>query len=155
MDFKDIKRLVNLVETAGISELSIDEEGVKIEIKKNLTSNMTASPSAHYIYSQNNEPQQSASAPATIDTAPVVDANAGLTPIKAEMVGTFYGSPNPESPAFVKVGDQIEVGKVVCIVEAMKLFNEIESEISGTVEKICVANGDPIEYGQTLFLVRQ
>ena len=70
------------------------------------------------------------------------------------MVGTFYAAPNPESPDFVSKGSTISTGEVVCVVEAMKLFNEIESEISGTIEKVCVNSGDPVEFGQTLFLVR-
>ena len=71
------------------------------------------------------------------------------------MVGTFYASPNPESPPFVTPGKTINEGEIICIVEAMKLFNEIEADISGTVEKICVQNGDPVEFGQPLFLVRK
>ena len=71
------------------------------------------------------------------------------------MVGTFYASPNPDSDSFVAVGSKVANGQIVCIIEAMKLFNEIESDISGTIEKICVTNGDSIEFGQTLFLVSQ
>ena len=98
-------------------------------------------------------PVAPAVAPAAAE-APAADDTAGLTPITAQMVGTYYSSPNPDSPAFVKVGDQISNGQVICIIEAMKLFNEIESEVQGVVEKICVNNGDPVEFGQTLFLVR-
>ena len=81
--------------------------------------------------------------------------NKNLTEIKAQMVGTFYQSANPESPAFVKVGDKIEKGKVICIIEAMKLFNEIEAEEDGVIEEICVPNESAVEYGQTLFLIKK
>jgi len=79
----------------------------------------------------------------------------GMVPIVSPMVGTFYRSPSPESPAYVEVGDDVHAGKVVCIIEAMKLFNEIEAEVKGTIEKILVETGQPVEYGQKLFLIRK
>jgi len=152
MDIKEIKRLIGLVEDADISHLSIEEDGVKIKIEKELSNNVTSVV----------VPQQAPVAAAPSPAAPAASAaaqvpaddTAGLTPITAQMVGTFYSSPNPESPAFVKVGDSISNGQVICIIEAMKLFNEIEAEVSGVIEKVCVNNGDPVEFGQTLFLVR-
>lgn len=153
MDLKQIKQLVKLVEDATISHLSIDEKGVKIEIKKELT----AVPTASYVLPA----QQVAAAPVAMDatSAPAAAAEkkedlSGLVPIKAQMVGTFYNAPNPNAKPYVKVGDSVSQGTVICIIEAMKLFNEIESEISGTIEKVCVENGQPVEYGQELFLVR-
>ena len=97
---------------------------------------------------------QAASAVSDAPSAPVATSS-DLIEVKAEMVGTFYSSPNPESPAFVKIGDTIQKGQVVCIIEAMKLFNEIESEESGIVEEICVKDSDAIEYGQVLFRLRK
>lgn len=150
MDIKEIKRLIGLVEDADISHLSIEQDGVKIKIKKELISNVASVVVPQAPVAAAPAPVAPAAAPA----APAPDDTAGLTPIKAQMVGTFYSSPNPESPAFVKVGDAISNGQVICIIEAMKLFNEIESEVSGVIEKVCVSNGDPVEFGQTLFYVR-
>lgn len=156
MDLKELKRLIELVEAANISHFSIEEGGTKIKIEKELTavnsvSNVVLTQPAHL---PSAVPPVMAQAPA----APVVDEvaqeNEGLVPITAQMVGTFYSAPKPESPVFVKVGDTISKGQTLCIIEAMKLFNEIESEVEGTIEKICVKNGDPIEFGQVLFLLR-
>lgn len=151
MDLKEVKRLISLVEGANISHLSIESEGSKIEIKKELHVQDThvqslVVPSAPLPTSP---PLDTATPPAS-EKAP--DEN--LVPIKAEMVGTFYNAPNPESEPYVKVGDVIKAGQVVCIIEAMKLFNEIVAEESGTVEKICVENTDAVEFGQPLFLLR-
>jgi len=159
MDFKNIKRLIQLVEESQISAFMIEEDDVKIEIKKESPSSVVSV-----------IPQSVATAvPPSVPAAPTHDVSAdsvaepvsdspvrdkGLVPILSPMVGTFYMSPNPESPSFVNVGDTIQSGDVVCIVEAMKLFNEIESEISGTVEKILVDNANPVEFGQELMLVR-
>jgi len=152
MDLKEIKRLIHLVESSQISHFSIEEEGVKVEIKKDLAG--PAQSTHSYVLPQ----AAPAPAPAPVAAAEAAAAteenDPSLIAVKAQMVGTFYASPNPESPAYVKVGDKISKGSVVCIIEAMKLFNEIEAEISGTIEKICVDNASPVEYGQDLFLVR-
>ena len=157
MDFKKIKKLVSLVETSDISSLSVEEDNLKVEIKREINAptpviQQTVAAAAPEVITP-------PVAPVAIDTPtaapekPSVDAN--LTEIKSPMVGTFYASPNPESPPFVTPGKTINEGEIICIVEAMKLFNEIEADISGTVEKICVQNGDPVEFGQPLFLVRK
>ncbi|MEC8677895.1 MAG: acetyl-CoA carboxylase biotin carboxyl carrier protein [Candidatus Margulisiibacteriota bacterium] len=157
MDFKKIKKLVSLVETSDISSLSVEEDNLKVEIKRKL--NAPVPVIQHTVPAQApTAPVEPPIAPTSIDAPaaaeePSTDAN--LTEIKSPMVGTFYASPNPESPAFVTPGKTISQGDIICIVEAMKLFNEIEADISGTVEKICVQNGDPVEFGQTLFLVRK
>ena len=156
MDFKKIKKLVSLVETSDISSLSVEEDNLKVEIKREgptqiIQSSIPAQPV------QAAAPVQQA-APAAVDSpqpAPESNDTAGLIEIKSPMVGTFYASPNPESPAFVEVGKTIKKGDVVCIIEAMKLFNEIEAEIEGTIEKVCLENSAPVEFGQTLFLVRK
>ncbi len=151
MDLKEIKRLVQLVEEANISHFSIEVDNMKVEIKKDLSGGMVQG----YAYPQ---PHFSAPAPLAAPTVLAADApavvDAKLVPIKSQMVGTFYAASSVGSPPYVKVGDRIEVGQGVCIVEAMKLFNEIESDIAGIVEKICVANATPVEYGQELFLIR-
>ena len=96
-----------------------------------------------------------ASAPAAPTAAPAVDDTAGLTPIKSPIVGTFYSSPSPESDAYVATGSKVNANSIVCIVEAMRIMNEVKAEISGTIEKILVENGQPVEYGQPLFLVKE
>ena len=157
MDFKKIKKLVSLVETSDISSLSVEEDNLKVEIKREINA---PSPVIQQTVAAPQAPIAAAPvAPVAVDTPaaapekPSTDAN--LTEIKSPMVGTFYASPNPESPPFVTPGKTINEGEIICIVEAMKLFNEIEADISGTVEKICVQNGDPVEFGQPLFLVRK
>lgn len=151
MDLKELEKLVALVENAGISHLSIDENGTKIEIKKESV------PSYQMTLPAQAPAQAQAAAPAapvaSVDSAPAKDEN--LVEIKAQMVGTFYASSSPDSPPFVKVGDTISSGQVVCVIEAMKLFNEIESEVSGVVEQICVSNEQAVEFGQTLFILRK
>lgn len=149
MDFKEIKRLIALVEEAKISAFKIDTGTVKIEIEKNGGQTFVTSAPAHFV-----APPATALAPTTSDSpAPAKAETPGIT-VKSPMVGTFYSSPSPDAPAFVSVGDTVSKGQAVCIIEAMKLFNEIESEVSGVVEKILVNNGDPVEYGQDLFVLR-
>lgn len=152
MDLKEIKRLITIVEEAQISHFSIEEDGIKIEVKKELTGG-TSVTLPQQVFTQQPQHQQSPVAPITVE-APKVEVPQG-TAVKSQMVGTFYITPSPESPAFVKVGDTVEKGQVLCIIEAMKLFNEIESDISGVVEKICVSNSNPVEFGQPLFIIRE
>ncbi len=151
MDFKKIKKLVSLVETSDISSLSVEEDNLKVEIKRELNQ----APIQHVASVQpavSVSPQAPAQAPAATpeESAP---KSSGALEIKSPMVGTFYTSPNPDSPPFVSTGATIKPGDIVCMIEAMKLFNEIESEVSGTIEKVCINNGDPVEFGQVLFLV--
>ena len=151
MDIKNIKRLVELVENADISHLSIEEDGIKIKIKKELGGSIVPSPMSLPI------PQVATSVataePVSVVAETPVSETEGLTPITAQMVGTFYASPNPESPPFVKPGDTISNGQTLCIIEAMKLFNEIESEVSGKIVKILVEDSSPVEFEQPLFLI--
>ena len=153
MDIKKIKQLVKLVEESDIESLRIHEDNQEIEITKpNNTSVLAPSPvQSIQVPASPAAPVQ----PTTVTEKPnVAEAeNTNLVPITSPMVGTFYSSPSPEDPAFVKTGDTIEVGKTVCSIEAMKLFNEIESEVSGKIAKVCVSAGDAVEFGQTLFLV--
>ncbi len=147
MDFKKIKKLVSLVETSDISSLSVEEDNLKVEIKRELNQ----APIQHVASVQpavSVSPQAPAATPE--ESAP---KSSGALEIKSPMVGTFYTSPNPDSPPFVSTGATIKPGDIVCMIEAMKLFNEIESEVSGTIEKVCINNGDPVEFGQVLFLV--
>ena len=159
MDFKHIKRLIQLVESSDISSFSIEENEVKIEIQKE----RAAAPDQPYSVSLPPAPAAplpaapaaiEAPAPVAASPAPADDDN-GCYVVTSPMVGTFYTSPSPEDPAFVSVGGNVQPGTVLCMVEAMKLFNEIESEVSGVVEKVLVSNGSPVEFGQKLFLIRE
>lgn len=157
MDIKEIKRLIAVVEEANISHFSIEENDCKIKIKKELPSSSQVTTSV--VMPQAAIPAAPvnavAAAPAvSVPEAQVSDETSGLTPVNAQMVGTFYSASNPESAPFVKVGDKVSKGQVICIIEAMKLFNEIESDVDGVVEKICVENGDSVEFGQPLFFVK-
>lgn len=156
MDLKEIQALIKFVSTSGVDEVEISQKDFKIAIKKNPAQFTTAQITTAVA------PQPMAiAAPAPVAaaaTAAPVAAEAptkadNLITIKSPMVGTFYRTPNPDSPAFVNVGDDVKPGKVVCIIEAMKLFNEIESEISGKIVKVLVDNATPVEYDQPLFLV--
>ena len=150
MDLKEIQALIKFVSTAGVDEVEINQKDFKLLIKKNPAQITTA---------QYTPVAVQAAPVAAAPVAPAVAAPAAepkadnLITIKSPMVGTFYRTPNPESPMFVNVGDEVKPGKVVCIIEAMKLFNEIESEISGKIVKVLVDNATPVEYDQPLFLV--
>jgi acetyl-CoA carboxylase biotin carboxyl carrier protein len=153
MDIKQIQELVKLMNKTTIGEITIEEDGKKITIKQK------KDPVQNIVSSQAQAPQQSAPAqqapsgappPAKTESAPKQD---NLVTIKSPMIGTFYRQAGPGKPIFVNVGDDIMPGKVVCIIEAMKLFNEIESEIKGTIVKVLVDDASPVEYDQPLFLV--
>lgn len=152
MNIKEIKKLVTLVEEANVSHLSIEHEGTKIEIKKEIQTApqqiVTSIPAAAPVAMPTQE------APAAAAAAAPAESSSKYTEIKAQMVGTFYSASDPESPPFVKAGDTIKQGQVLCIIEAMKLFNEIESENDGEVVEVCVQNGDAVEFGQVLFRLK-
>ena len=159
MDYKQIQELIKLVNKSNIGELSIEEKDFKICIKQKEEQVQTVAapqPVMHAIYPQqqqftNPPPQvsQGTGAP-TQDEAVKTD---NLITIKSPMIGTFYKRPSPDKPVFIEVGDEIVPGQVLCIIEAMKLFNEIESEVSGRIMKILVDDSSPVEYDQPLFLV--
>ncbi len=154
MDLRKLKKLIELVEESGIGELEITEGEEKVRIAKvapNTQAAMTSPPMAfHYPVQNSSMPAQNPSAsPTDAVTAPEDDGHI----VKSPMVGTFYRSPSPGAPVFVEVGQSISEGQTLCIIEAMKLLNEIESDVSGTVKRILVENGQPIEYGQPLFVI--
>lgn len=152
MDIKEIQELIKFVAKSGVSEVSIDRKDFKITIKATGSAPMVVNatvPAAAPVQQLAAAPAPVAAAPAA---APVAEAS-NLITIKSPMIGTFYRSSSPDKPSFVNVGDEIGTGKVVCIIEAMKLFNEIESEVSGKIVKILVDNASPVEYDQPLFLV--
>lgn len=161
MEFKQIQELIKAINKSNISELSVEEGDFKITIKQAQTISET-----QFVAVQAPMPQmlpQAAPQAAALPAAPAPSAQATpaaapaandkLITIKSPMIGTFYRSPSPDKPSFVNVGDDIKQGDVLCIVEAMKLFNEIESEVSGKIVKVLIDDASPVEYDQPLFLV--
>ncbi|MES2013403.1 MAG: acetyl-CoA carboxylase biotin carboxyl carrier protein [Pseudomonadota bacterium] len=151
MDLRKLKKLIDLVEESGISELELTEDGEKVRISRNFTSNAPQQYSNYAPMQYAVAPQANAqqAAPAIAD-APVVEEGHA---VKSPMVGTFYRSPSPDAKSFVEVGDTVAVGDTLCIIEAMKLLNEIESDKAGVVKKILVDNGQAVEYGEPLFII--
>lgn len=150
MDIKQIQDLIRFVAKSGVNEVSIEQNDFKITIKTNQAAtliNATVPPAL----AETTAPAPAA-APAQPAAAPVADTSKYIT-VKSPMIGTFYRSSTPEKPVFVNIGDEIKAGTVLCIIEAMKLFNEIESEVSGRIVKVLVDNASPVEYDQPLFLV--
>lgn len=150
MDIKQIQELVKLINKSNIGELSIEENGLKITIKQKKEAVQNTIVSA--------APQQVApvQAPARLEAPKAAEPEAkedNYLTIKSPMIGTFYRQSSPGKPIFVNVGDDVTMGTVVCIIEAMKLFNEIESEISGRIVKVLVEDASPVEFDQPLFLV--
>lgn len=159
MEFKQIQELIKAINKSNISELSVEEGDFKITIKQAQTVSETQfvavqAPMPQMLPQAAPAPQAlPAAAPAAPAAAPAPAANDKLITIKSPMIGTFYRSPSPDKPSFVNVGDDIKQGDVLCIVEAMKLFNEIESEVSGKIVKVLIDDTSPVEYDQPLFLV--
>lgn len=157
MDFKQIQELIRLINKSNIGEISVEEKGFKIVIKQKQeqVQQVVAAPvyaSAPAIAAP--AAQAPAAAPAAEKTKPAAEpAASNLLTIKSPMIGTFYRRPSPDKPLFAEIGDEVTPGKVVCIIEAMKLFNEIESEVKGKIVKILVEDASPVEYDQPLFLV--
>jgi acetyl-CoA carboxylase biotin carboxyl carrier protein len=150
MDLRKLKKLIDLVQESGIAELEITEGEEKVKIVKGGMVSMTAAPAVMAVPPA--PPAPSAAAPAAAPSAPPAEGQEGHV-VKAPMVGTFYRSPSPDAKAFVEVGQAVKEGETICIIEAMKLMNEIEADASGSVKAILVENGQPVEYGQPLFIL--
>ena len=158
MDLKQIHDLIKIINKSNIGEISIEDKDGKVTIKQKEEPVVTVAAAQPQVY--NVSPQQyaaspaqqtpAAAAPVAIEAAPKAD---NLVTIKSPMIGTFYRRPSPDKPNFAEIGTEIVAGKTICIIEAMKLFNEIEAEISGTVVKILIDDNSPVEYDQPLFLV--
>ncbi len=153
MNPKEIKNMIDFIAKSGLAEVNIETEEFKIEVKRSAEATVVAStpalapaPVAAPAASAPAAEAPKAEAPASDDTSKYVE-------IKSPMIGTFYRAPKPEDPPFMSVGDSVSAGQKVGIIEAMKLFNEIDSEISGTIVKVLVENASPVEYDQPLFLV--
>jgi acetyl-CoA carboxylase biotin carboxyl carrier protein len=157
MDIKQIQELIKFVSRSGVNEVSIEQKEFKITIKTNQAPTYVTAT----VPQQQMQMPQAAAIPATAPASgvkPAVAEPAGedtskYITIKSPMIGTFYRSASPDKPFFVNIGDEVKTGQVVCIIEAMKLFNEIESEVSGRIVKVLVDNSSPVEYDQPLFLV--
>ena len=162
MDIKQIKQVIELMKRAELNEFSVEEEGFKLKIRRGNNSGgkgskhnsmppfvVAAEPAAHATVSPIAIP-----APATLAATASEDAEVGMTFIKSPMVGIFYRSPSPDSKAFADVGTKVDASTVVCIIEAMKIMNEIQAEVKGTIVEVLAEDGDPIEYGQKLFKVK-
>lgn len=159
MDIKQVQELIRFVSKSGVNEVSIEEKDFKITIKTNQAPTYVNATIPAPVLPAAAAPQPApvaqpvAAAPQPpVAAAPVVEASNYIT-IKSPMIGTFYRSSSPDKPSFVNVGDEVGAGQVICIIEAMKLFNEIESEVSGRIVKVLVENASPVEYDQPLFLV--
>jgi len=157
MDLKEIQNLIKFVSNSGVAEVKLETGDIKITIRTTLEGN---SPDITYVQQAPMQqaiaapavPAPVAAAPVTL-AAPAADDNSKYITIKSPMIGTFYRKPSPDKPVFVEVGSSIGKGDVLCVVEAMKLFNEIEAEISGKIVKILVDDMSPVEFDQPLFLV--
>jgi len=157
MDIREIQNLIKFVAKSGATEVKLEMDDFKITIK---TTEAGAAEHAYASVQQSIQaPMQMAPAPvhvaAPVETpaAPKADETAKYITVKSPMIGTFYRKPSPDKPAFVEVGKAIKVGDVLCVIEAMKLFNEIEAEVSGTIVKVLVDDSSPVEFDQPLFLV--
>jgi acetyl-CoA carboxylase biotin carboxyl carrier protein len=155
MDIKQIQELIKFVSRSGVNEVAIEQKDFKITIKTNQAPTVV-----HATVPAQIAPAVVPAAAAPQPVAPTetkasvaAEDDSKYITIKSPMIGTFYRSSSPDKPSFANVGDEVAVGKVICIIEAMKLFNEIESEVSGRIVKVLVENASPVEYDQPLFLV--
>lgn len=153
MDLRKLKKLIDLVEESGISELELTEGEEKVRISRNLPNAGAAVQFAPQYFHAPAAPTAPAAAPAAAPTAeasaPAIEGHV----VKSPMVGTFYRSPSPDAKSFVDVGSTVNVGDTLCIIEAMKLLNEIEADHAGVIKAILVENGQPVEYGEPLFII--
>jgi acetyl-CoA carboxylase biotin carboxyl carrier protein len=153
MDIRDIQNLIKFVSKAGVNEVKLETKDFKISIKTAPDYNGAPMVSNTPQYIQPTQTAFETPQATPVKEAVVVDENANFVTINSPMIGTFYRRPSPDKPMFANVGDSVSIGSVVCIIEAMKLFNEIESEVSGKIVKILVDDSSPVEFGQPLFLV--
>ncbi|MDK8639726.1 acetyl-CoA carboxylase biotin carboxyl carrier protein [Niallia taxi] len=155
LKIEEIKDLINLINDSNISDFVYENEGAKVEIKKNRPEvQAIAAVSAPAQQVQAVQPQAAQVVQEEVAQAPAVSSNENLHKVTSPMVGTFYQSATPDAPAYVSVGDKVSKDTVVCIVEAMKLFNEITAEVEGEIVEILVKDGELVEYGEPLFLVK-
>ncbi len=153
MDLNLIKKLIKILEASEVTDLEIEENGTRVKLAKKVRVTQAVSiPQAPIAASTENQTTVSLSETEDKKSA---DENFGLHEIKSPIVGTFYRAPAPDADSYIQIGDVVSAGSVLCIVEAMKLMNEIESDVSGKIIKILVENGKPVEYNQPLFLIQK
>lgn len=147
MNLKEIKEMINLMNENNLMELELEKEGLRIRLKRSASGEVTTGPIV--------VEGRSVSGTASVRQTEEADEefSAKNVEIKAPMVGTFYRSPSPEAPPYIEVGQTVETGQVICIIEAMKLMNEIKSEIRGRIIEILIDNAEPLEFGQSMFLI--
>ena len=156
IDLDWIRRLIDMVDGSGIDSLEISRFGTRVRISKSPPVVVGAAagrvePAASVAPPV--PPPAPAAAAADTDVPPAPEPVSNLVDVRSPMVGTFYRSPAPDAPAYVETGDRVQKGQTLCILEAMKLMNELEAEVSGTVREVCVENADPVEFGQVLFRI--
>ncbi|MDG2174056.1 MAG: acetyl-CoA carboxylase biotin carboxyl carrier protein [Flavobacteriaceae bacterium] len=151
MRIKEIKNLIKFVAKAGAREVSIETEKLKLTIKAGEKTIIQQAPVVEL--PAISEPKQSAPPPLAKEQDAASEEESKYLTIKAPIIGTFYRKPSPDKPAFVEIGDSVSEGSVLCVIEAMKLFNEIESEVSGKIVKVLVEDSTPVEFDQPLFLI--
>jgi acetyl-CoA carboxylase biotin carboxyl carrier protein len=160
LDLKELRELLQLLEERDVAEFELEESGVKLRIKKASANHAAAPPAVTVVAAAPPaipapvHPAAATEPPPAGRTAAEPPAEEGLVIVKSPIVGTFYRAPDPNSAAFVNVGDSVKVGQVLCIIEAMKLMNEIESEVAGEIVKIHPDSGQPVQYGDALFTIR-
>ena len=166
MDLKELKEILQILEEKEITEFELEEEGMKLRIRKATapSANHASAPVAPLVATvlpslggpvvAAPPPPAPPAAVGAAAPAPAAEAEAGVTVVKSPIVGTFYRAPDPNSPVFVNVGDRVKQGQVLCIIEAMKLMNEIEAEVAGEVVKVHRESGQPVQYGDALFSIR-
>jgi acetyl-CoA carboxylase biotin carboxyl carrier protein len=163
LDLKELKEILQILEEKEITDFELEEEGMKLRIRKgpppsaNHASALAVGPLVPTVLPSLGGPVSAASpAPPSVGAAaaPAAETEPGVTVVKSPIVGTFYRTPDPNAPPFVDVGDHIRIGQVLCIIEAMKLMNEIEAEVAGEVVKVHRESGQPVQYGDALFSIR-
>lgn len=154
MDLKEIKQIIDLMKRSDLTEFSVEEEGFKLRIRRGASGSplVSTSGSAASSVGPAAEAASSVATPAVAAPAPIEET--GVAYIKSPMVGSFYRAPSPESTPFVDVNSKVQENSPVCIIEAMKIMNEIQAEVKGTILEVLVENGQPVEFGQRLFKVR-
>ena len=154
MDIADLKEILRILEEQDITEFELEQDGVKLRVCR--SSGVAApNPVPSYFPAASPAPAPAAPAPSTTTVGtPTPEPEENGTLVKSPIVGTFYRAPDPNAPPFVSVGDRVKVGQVLCIIEAMKLMNEIEAEVAGEIVKVHPENGQPVQYGDPLFTVR-
>jgi len=149
MDIRKVKKLIELLEESGVNEIEIKEGEESVRISRGSSIQPAPTPQTYPVAAPAPAPATPASSPSVPDEAPASLAHS----VKSPMVGTFYRSPSPSSPAFAEVGKQVKVGDIICIVEAMKMMNQIEADKAGVIEAILVEDGEPVEFDQPLVTI--